>query len=137
MKCLNMRISHARVAVANSAANSLPTPFWGTKFRCGRSRPTHLKALITPIFSANRGIFWMLEPVFSLLSGRSGYSGDGEVTLVVEDPEPVDAVERRHLVAFRQGWVIEHRVDEVVDGSAERQNRLADVDQLARPFADD
>src|SRR6202023_1436576 len=43
----------------------------------------------------------------------------------------------RHFVAFRQGGVVEHRVDEVVDRSAERQHRLTDVDQLARPLADD
>ena len=51
--------------------------------------------------------------------------------------EPVDAVERRHFVALRQGRIIEHGVDEVVDFTVERQHRLTDVDQLARPFADD
>jgi hypothetical protein len=51
--------------------------------------------------------------------------------------EPVDAVERSHFVAFRQGRIIEHGIDEIVDFSAERQHRLTDVDQLARPLADD
>jgi hypothetical protein len=45
--------------------------------------------------------------------------------------EPVDAVERCHFVAFCQGWVIEYRLDEVVDRSTKRQHRLTDVDQLA------
>src|SRR6266478_2165127 len=54
-----------------------------------------------------------------------------------KDAEPVGAVECRHLIAFRQGRVIEYRVDEVIDLAAERQYRLADVNQLARAFADD
>src|SRR5262249_12321647 len=54
-----------------------------------------------------------------------------------EDAEAVDPIERRHLVAFGQGRVVEHRIDEIVDLAAARQYRLADVDQLARPFADD
>src|SRR6476620_10024926 len=73
---------------------------------------------------------------FPLLSGRGCRSGGGEVALVFEDPEPVDAVEGRDLVAFRERRVIEHGVDEVVDRSAERQHRLADVDQLAGTLAD-
>ena len=55
----------------------------------------------------------------------------------VEGADAVDAVEGRDLVAFRQGRVVEHGLDEVVDRAAERQHRLADVDQLARPLADD
>src|ERR1700730_3206863 len=136
-----MRISHATVAAPNSAANSLSTPFWWTKFRCARSRPTQFKTLITLISLANRGIFWTLGQIFSLLSGRGCRQArpvDAFLDpLFFEDPEPIDAVEGRHFVAFRQGGVVEHRVDEVVDRSAERQHRLTDVDQLARPLADD
>src|SRR6266436_1216746 len=132
-----MQTSHARGDVPNSAANSPPTPFWRTKFRCGQSPPYRFKTLISLIFLAVTSIFWMLEPVFSLLSGRDCCPGGGEATLIFEEPEAVDAVEGRHFVAFCQCGVIEHRVDEVVDRAAERQNCLADVDQLARPFADD
>src|SRR6266403_1321040 len=70
-----MLISHARVAIPNSAANPLPTPFWRTKFRCGQSRPTQFKTLITLIFLANRGIFWTLGQILSLLSGRGSRPG--------------------------------------------------------------
>src|SRR6202171_1046270 len=136
-----MLISHARDAIPNSAANSPPTPFWRTKFRCGQSRPPQFKTLITLIFSANRGIFRTLGQIFSLLSGRGCRQARPDDAfldpLFFEDPEPVDAVEGGDLVAFRQGGVVEHRVDEVVDRSAERQHRLTDVDQLARPLADD
>src|ERR1700730_7224729 len=136
-----MLISHARDAIPNSAANSPPTPFWRTKFRCGQSRPPQFKTLITLIFSANRGIFRTPGQIFSLLSG-TGFRQPGPADafldpLFFEDPEPIDAVEGRHFVAFRQGGVVEHRVDEVVDRPAERQHCLTDVDQLACPLADD
>ena len=67
---------------------------------------------------------------------RSGGSGYFQL-LFFKYTEPVDAVERRHLVAFRQGRVIEYGFDEVIDFSTERQYRLTDMDQLARPFAND
>ena len=38
----------------------------------------------------------------------------------LEHAQPVDAVERGHLIALRQGRIIEHRIDEVVDFSTER-----------------
>src|SRR5437016_3013307 len=136
-----MLISHARNAIPNSAANPLRTPFWRTKFRCGQSRPTQFKTLITLIFLANRDIFWTLGQMFSLSSGRRCRHArpvDAFLDpLVLEDPEPVDAVERRYLVAFRERRVIEHRVDKVVDRAAEREHRLTDVDQLAGTLADD
>src|SRR6266436_6099813 len=136
-----MLISHARDAIPNSAANSPPTPFWRTKFRCGRSRPYQFMPLITLIFLANRGIFWTLGQIFSLLSGRGcrqARPGDAFLDpLFLEDPEPVDAVERGHFVAFRERRVIEHRIDEVVDRAAKREHRLTDVDQLAGTLADD
>src|SRR6266849_1207961 len=132
-----MRIAHALVAVPNSAANSLPTPFWRTKFRCGQSRLYQFKTLSLLILLAKRGIFWTLKQISSLPSGRGCYSSALLYPLVLEDAEPVDAVEGCDLVALCQGRVVEHRVDEVVDCPAERQHRLADVDQLARPLADD
>src|SRR6266446_6062824 len=136
-----MLISHARDAIPDSAANSPPTPVWRTKFRCGQSRLYQFIPLIILIFLANRGFFWTLAQIFSLLSGRGcrqpGPDGAFLDPLFLEDAQPVDAVEGRHFVAFRQGGVIEHRVDEVVYRSAEREHRLADVDQLAGTFADD
>src|SRR5437667_5812637 len=147
-----MLISHAQVAVPNAAPGSLLTPFWRTKFRCGQSRPYQIKAFNSIIFLANWDVFWTLERVFSLLSGRGCSRGPrSDLSLFREscvanafldplffkNPEPVDAVEGRDLVAFRQGRVVEHRVDEVVDRAAERQHRLTDVDQLAGTLADD
>jgi hypothetical protein len=60
-----------------------------------------------------------------------------EAAALGSDAEPVHPVKRRDLVAFGQCRVVEHGFDEVVDLAAERQYRLADVDQLARTFADD
>jgi hypothetical protein len=57
--------------------------------------------------------------------------------LFFKDSESVDPVERSHFIAFRQGRVIEHRVDEVIDFATERQHRLTNVNQLARALADD
>ena len=44
----------------------------------------------------------------------------------------VRGVVRGHLVALRERRVVEHRLEEVVESAAERQHRLADVDQLGR-----
>src|SRR6266446_6823628 len=73
-----MRISHTRVATPNSAANSLPTPFWPTKFRCRQPRLYQFKKLISLIFLAHRRVLWTREQVFSLPSGR-GCSVEGRL----------------------------------------------------------
>ena len=46
-------------------------------------------------------------------------------------------VERRDLVALGERRIVEGVLDEIVDGAAEVQHRLADVDQLGRALADD
>src|SRR6266581_4080513 len=51
--------------------------------------------------------------------------------------ETADAVEGGRFVAFGEGWVIEDRVDEVVNGTAKDHDRLADVDQFRRALAKD
>src|SRR5947207_8863003 len=51
--------------------------------------------------------------------------------------ETVDSVECCRLIAFGQGRVVEHRVDEVVHRAAQRQHRLADVHELRRLRAND
>ena len=56
---------------------------------------------------------------------------------MLDDAEPIDPVERRHFVAFGQRRVVEDGIDEIVDRAAERQHRLADMDQLAGAIADD
>src|SRR3984893_15983546 len=104
-----MRISHERGAAPNSAANPLPTQVWRTKYRCGQSRLYQLKRLIALRFSAKKRIFWTLGQIFSLLSGRGCRQArpiDAFLDpLFFEDPEPIDAVEGRHFVAFRQRGV--------------------------------
>src|SRR5579883_1370456 len=54
-----------------------------------------------------------------------------------ESGELVEAVERRSLVAFRQGRVVKDGIDEVIHGSAENHDGLADVQQLGGALADD
>ena len=74
------------------------------------------------------------SPVYTL----AGFTGnEGGFGFLRRHPHPVDAVERRRLVALGQGRVVEHRVHEVVDLAAETQHRLTDVDQFAGAFADD
>src|SRR5579862_6515218 len=58
-------------------------------------------------------------------------------TLVLEASQPVDAIEGGGLVALGQGWIVEYRVDEVVEIAVERHDRLADMDELRRALADD
>src|ERR1700674_1753976 len=52
-------------------------------------------------------------------------------------PDLVVTVERRDLVALREGRVVEDVVDEVVDRAAEGENGLADVHELRGGRADD
>lgn len=54
-----------------------------------------------------------------------------------EPQQFIHAVESRGLVAFGKRRVVEHRLDEVIDGTAETEHRLSDVQQLARALADD
>src|ERR1700733_6637301 len=58
-------------------------------------------------------------------------------SLVRRPGKPVDAVERGSLVALGKGGVIEHRINKVVQCTAERHNSLADVQQFAGALADD
>ena len=56
---------------------------------------------------------------------------------VLEGPQPVHHVQCGDLVRLRQGRVVEHRVDQVVDGAVAAHDRLADVDQLGGLWAED
>src|ERR1017187_1326937 len=58
-------------------------------------------------------------------------------TPLIELAYPVQPVERRDFIAFRQGGIVEHRIHEVLQLSAQRHHRLANVQQLAGAFADD
>src|SRR5665213_4404765 len=56
---------------------------------------------------------------------------------LIEFADAVHAVERGHFVTLRQRRVVEHRLHEIFQLATERHHRLADVQQLARSFADD
>src|SRR6185437_10949275 len=51
--------------------------------------------------------------------------------------QAVQTVEGRGFVTFRQGRIVEDRIDKIVDGCIQRHYSLANVDQLAGAFADD
>src|SRR5438876_991332 len=51
--------------------------------------------------------------------------------------EAIQAVQRGHLVGLRERRVVEDVVDEVVDGPAEGEDRLADMHELRGLLADD
>src|SRR5258708_21419946 len=51
--------------------------------------------------------------------------------------ETANAIEGGRLVAFGEGWVVEDGVDEVVNGTAQDHDRLADVNQFSCALADD
>src|SRR6185312_8749993 len=57
--------------------------------------------------------------------------------LLLELRHAVEAVERGHFITFREGWIVEDRIDEVVQRSAESHDGLPDVQQLAGALADD
>src|SRR5262249_27473103 len=48
----------------------------------------------------------------------------------------VQAVQSRDLVSLRERRVVERRVPKVIDGGAQGENRLTDVDDLGRAFPD-
>src|SRR5262245_5118508 len=52
-------------------------------------------------------------------------------------PHAVVCVERGDLVALGQRRIVEGVLDEIVDGDAKVEHRLADVNELGRAFADD
>src|SRR3984893_4844738 len=73
-----MRTYQARDHVSNSAAGSLPAPFWRTKFRCGQRRRNHAKVLVMFAFWPMIETFGAAKQIFSLRSGRRLFGG-GEV----------------------------------------------------------
>jgi len=48
----------------------------------------------------------------------------------------IDAIQRGDAITFREGGVIEHRIDEVIDLSLKGHHRLPDVNQFRRTVAD-
>src|SRR5687768_18111123 len=49
---------------------------------------------------------------------------------------PVDSIQRRHAVTFRQGWIVEDGVHEVVDHTVIGHNGLTDMNELGRAVPD-
>jgi len=45
-------------------------------------------------------------------------------------------VERCNLVALRKGWIVEHRLKEIIEPTAHRIDALTDMDQLGCPGTD-
>src|SRR5258708_19922568 len=66
-----MQIFSTSDRAPNSAATSLPSPFWRGKFRCRQARQYNFKVLISFLVSSFGGAFWTLKQIFSLSSGRS------------------------------------------------------------------
>src|SRR6516165_9833461 len=89
----------------------LPTSLWSS------SRPATMCSVMT-------------NPMATVMEDAS--CGLALVTVHAAQP-----IERRHLVALGQRGIVEYRVDEVVHGSVEGHDGLADVDQLAGALADD
>src|ERR1700730_6088988 len=79
----------------NSAATSLPSPFWRGKFPCRQARQYNVNVLISFLFSSFRDAFWTLKQTFSLSSGRSSRRLSGS------DPVALAPGEPRHGVADR------------------------------------
>ncbi len=51
--------------------------------------------------------------------------------------EPVQSIQGSSLAALGKRREIEHRIGEIIDGTAMRHERLADVDQFACTFTND
>src|SRR5580700_4147381 len=54
-----------------------------------------------------------------------------------EAGQPVVAIERGGLVALGQGWIVEDRIDEVVERAVQRHHCLTDVHEFRRALTDD
>src|SRR6202789_4687543 len=56
---------------------------------------------------------------------------------LLELTDAVQPVESSNFITFRQSWIVEHRIHEILQLSAQRHHCLTDVQQLARALADD
>ncbi len=83
--------------------------------------PTTLCPSTTPKATCSLSTTPMLRGIFSPLEPR----------------QLVQAVKCRGLVALGKSRIVENGIDKVVDGSLEDHDRLPDVEQFARAFADD
>src|SRR6266851_4509100 len=91
---VNMRKYQARNRTSNSAANSLPAPFWRTKFRCEDPRRFHAKLLTSLLFLVIRNAFRTTKKHISLLSRSTPLFGGGEVgALAAQFGDPLAGVE--------------------------------------------
>src|ERR1039457_7267631 len=66
------------------------------------------------------------------LSTRKSNPSSGLVAI-----ETANAIEGGRFVAFSEGWVVEDGVDEVVNGTAQDHDRLADVDKFRCALTND
>src|SRR2546429_4483864 len=88
---------------------------------------------------------WLPEPLYARRARHVVPSGilarDHETPFASMSPSTlgqfVEPVERRGLVALRQGRIIENGVHEIFDRTLQRENRLANVQQLRRTFTND
>src|ERR1039458_4830883 len=111
-------------SLASGNENSFPGSWWSTT-----SPATTRSDNVTPT------VFAIAASAFT--ARHSGRSPESPYLPLIELAYPVQPVERRNFIAFRQGGVVEHRIHEVLQLSAQRHHRLADVQQLAGAFADD
>src|ERR1700736_1476005 len=88
-----MRTYQARDHVSNSAAGSLPAPFWRTKFRCGQRRHNHAKVLVMFVFWPMIETFGAAKQIFSLRSGRRLLGGGEMRALPTQFGNPLPSVE--------------------------------------------
>src|SRR5215469_13020751 len=130
----------------NSASAASPTARFGPIPRIPSNERPRRSGARTPRYSENRKQVQMVTLYPSPAASGSNHADRRHIPMTpcaisaccrLEYAEPVDPVECRDFVTFREGRVIEYRVDEVVDFPTKRQHRLTDVDQLARPFAND
>jgi hypothetical protein len=70
MSASNMKIFLTSDRAPDTAANSLSSESWRSKFPCRQSHEYHAKALFLFLFSPFWGTFWTLKQIFSLSSGN-------------------------------------------------------------------
>src|SRR5712692_2959300 len=91
-----MRYTQANDVPSNSAANSLPTAFFGLEFRCRITPQPTSKLLKQIIFSPYGGVLPRLICVFSLLAGKCRSIAARRIDPVEKRPArfaPADIVE--------------------------------------------
>src|SRR5258708_1771348 len=120
------QIACTRASMCNSTRASMSSSLSGKR----RRAPSSLWFTTSP---AEMPSVKMTPIVFAMSYSAS----PGTRVFLLELADAIQPVESRNFITFRERWVVEDCIHEIIQLSAQRHHRLTDVQQLARALADD